>query len=88
MKNQGDCDSCYAFVSIAAIESAYAIRTGELIVQSEQELIDCTLYPATYNAGCLGGTVDETYSWLQTHYTMKESDYPYTSGSTDTESEC
>jgi len=28
--------------------------------------------------GCDGGWYFWSYEWLQTHYTMKESDYPYT----------
>jgi len=89
VKDQGNCGSCWAFSSIEAVESALAIANNEdPIVQSEQEVVDCTLEPVTQNGGCNGGWYFWTYDWLKDNYTMKESDYPYTSGTTSTESTC
>lgn len=49
--NQGTCGSCYAFSTIAAAESAYAIKTGELYKLSEQHIVACD----TVNYACAGG---------------------------------
>jgi len=42
----------------------------------------------TSNDGCSGGWYFWSYDWLKTHSTMKESDYPYTSGNTGKETTC
>ena len=76
MKHQGDCGSCWAFSTIAAIESAWAIKGNPLTVMSEQELMDCTREYG--NNGCDGGWSRNSYRWLSKNKTMKESDYPYT----------
>jgi len=88
VKDQGNCGSCWAFSGVEAVESAYAIGGGDLIVMSEQEVVDCTLYPETENMGCSGGWYFWAWDWLADHKTMKESDYPYTSGSTGKETAC
>lgn len=41
VQDQGNCGSCWAFSSIAAIESSHAINTGNLLKLSEQHFVDC-----------------------------------------------
>ncbi|KAK8961803.1 hypothetical protein KSP40_PGU016560 [Platanthera guangdongensis] len=41
IKDQGHCGACWAFSSVAAIESINQIKNGKLVSLSEQELIDC-----------------------------------------------
>ena len=88
VKNQGSCGSCWAFSAIEAVESAWMLAGNETEIMSTQELVDCTLSPVTENEGCGGGWYFWSYDWLKDNKTMKESDYPYTSGTTGTETAC
>lgn len=38
VKDQGQCGSCYTFSATGAIEGAYAIKTGDLIELSMQQV--------------------------------------------------
>ena len=49
-RQQGQCGSCWAFATVATIESANQIYTGQLLDLSEQELVDCD----SGNHGCNG----------------------------------
>ena len=49
-----DCSACWAVAVISVVESKIAIKTGELVDLSEQELIDCD----SFNFGCDGGFPD------------------------------
>lgn len=76
IKDQGNCGSSWAFSTIFACESAWAIRTGKLLNFSEQNLIDCD----TKMYGCEGGYPDEAWAYLtkyQNSSLMLNSDYPY-----------
>lgn len=50
VQNQGQCGSCWAFSSAAAMESEHYINSGELLKLSEQQFNDCAW--AEGNHGC------------------------------------
>lgn len=76
VKDQGQCGSCWAFGTIQACESAYALTHGTLNVCSEQNLVDCV--PDCY--GCNGGTESNALTFIiygQFGLLASEADYPY-----------
>ncbi|CAN6380693.1 unnamed protein product [Urochloa humidicola] len=76
VKNQGSCGSCWAFASVATMESALAIRTRTApILLSEQQLVDCD----GYDKGCRGGWMHNAFRWvIQNRGITWAASYPYT----------
>ena len=72
VKNQESCGSCWAFSSTGAIESEYALKTGELVNFSEQELIDCIRLE-----GCNGGEMEDAFKYVENNPLCTDSEEPY-----------
>jgi len=77
-RNQGLCNSCWAFTAVSAMESALAIFLGQKELNlSEQELLDCS---GDYdNKGCWGGWSSNAYKYIKEHGVNLGNDYPYNS---------
>ena len=76
VKDQGSCGSCWAFSTVANLESLYALNKGVIKTFSEQYLVDCD----TEDSGCNGGLMELAFEWLKDNDggVMLDSDYPYT----------
>ncbi len=81
VKNQGQCDVCYAFSAVAAIESAVAVETGVMVPLSEQQVLDCG---SNFGNGvckgknATGGTSITAYKYVIAQGGIdSEAQYPY-----------
>jgi hypothetical protein len=90
VKNQGDCDSCWAFSVIGALESKYKIHYKESYDPdlSEQDLVSCGVSIGFYEGnpswgGCGGATVYDALQYIYDPFTdspgvCSEESLPYT----------
>ncbi|MEE6516430.1 hypothetical protein FKM82_025878, partial [Ascaphus truei] len=75
VKNQGSfCGSCWAFATVGVIETRYCIKKKELLLLSEQQLVDCD----PRNEGCCGGFPINAMEYVAHAGVMKSQDYEYT----------
>ena len=80
VKNQGACGSCWAFSSIAALESHLAIQTNQPAnILSTQELVSCVSNPSHCGGtgGCEGATAEIAYNYVANNGIIKEESFPY-----------
>uniref|UniRef100_A0A0M3II04 Pept_C1 domain-containing protein n=1 Tax=Ascaris lumbricoides TaxID=6252 RepID=A0A0M3II04_ASCLU len=68
-----ECNSCWAFASVAVIESLHAIKTDELIDLSEQQLIECD----PNSDGCIFGYPSTAYLVAKRRGLLTESQFSY-----------
>lgn len=73
IKDQGDCGSCWAFGSVAALESLWMIEKGLSSDDSEQFVVSYNLS----NYGCDGGIMNRVYNFLEKQGTVTEDCMPY-----------
>jgi len=74
IKDQKQCGSCWAFSSVCAVESAYAIAHKHLYSFAEQQLVDCE----PKSKGCRGGYINQAFKYFEKHAAIEEQDYTYT----------
>jgi len=74
--HQKSCGACWAFSTVATVESMKAIQTGKLEALSVQYVIDCA---TNGNMGCNGGDTCGALSWMQDQKLIPPaSQYPLT----------
>ena len=74
VQDQGQCGSCWAFSSTAAMEGEHFLKTGKLIKLSEQQFVDCD----PKSDGCDGGLEAYAFQYAKKNPQELEKDYPYT----------
>lgn len=74
VKDQSNCGSCWAFSTTETVETAWAIKSGEIKILSPQQLVDCS----KLNSGCNGGLQSRAYRYLESNKQCLEQDYVYT----------
>jgi len=85
VRDQGQCGSCWAFSATGDMEGTWALKTGNLVNLSEQELVSCD--PRAY--GCEGGLMSAAYQYVIKNKGIEtEPNYPYKSGTTQQNEEC
>lgn len=78
VRDQGSCGSCWAFGTVAALESQVLISQGLNLDLSEQVLLSCDR-----SAGdCLGGYIESASNYIRSSGIPAESCMPYTASDT------
>ena len=75
--NQGSCSCGYAFASVGALESAWALNGHKLTMLSVQEALDCS----SGNKGCTSGTAKNCFTYMQASGLTNSTLYPYSGSS-------
>ncbi|KAI5100940.1 cathepsin S,-like 1 isoform X2, partial [Silurus meridionalis] len=76
VQNQGNCNSCWAFSAVGALEAQMKKKKGVLVPLSVQQLVDCSHLAG--NRGCFGGLLTNAFHYIVNNEGIsKESEYPY-----------
>ena len=73
VKDQGKCNSCYAFGAISGLEAHNILKKNNHSTFSEQEILDCS----NVNKACSGGQPFMVFDYIKQHGIHLDSDYPY-----------
>ena len=73
VKDQKNCNACYAFGAISAIEAHNILKNNNYSTYSEQEILDCS----PMNKGCVGGQPFMVYDYVKKNGLHKDNYYPY-----------
>jgi len=74
IKDQGQCGSCWAFSTVAFLESQTLIKNNKGQTFSEQQLVDCD---KVSDQGCNGGLMQTAFDYIQQKGLESDSKYPY-----------
>ena len=74
VKDQGQCGSCWAFSTIAYLESQSLIKNQKAVTYSEQQLVDCD---TDSDQGCNGGLMQTAMNYIVSQGIESDSTYPY-----------
>ena len=83
IRNQGNCGSCYAFGSLAALESLIKIKSENPFLSvdlSEQFMVSCGQEWMSGIFGCDGAYFAPTFDFIDIYGAIPESCFPYVSG--------
>ncbi|CAM9444488.1 unnamed protein product, partial [Sphacelaria rigidula] len=76
VKDQAHCGSCWTFSTTGCLESHHYLRTGKMVLLSEQQLVDCAMN--FDNHGCSGGLPSHAFEYIATSGGLDtEQAYPY-----------
>jgi len=97
VKNQGACGSCWAFGTVANLESKYELNQNNSRLNtnlSEQHEVSCDHecfdppYQLTCNLGCGRGWMNLALEYIKNNFVVDESCFPYTTSNNNCSNRC